>query len=70
VGPVAVTTAVYCQSLEAIVALKVLGNMAGTNNDFILETCVLGSLCEGPTPTTEPAVVEGAPKSPWLCATS
>src|SRR5262249_50167719 len=59
-----VTTAVYYQSIEAIVALKFLGNMADTNNNFVLEPCVLGGLCDGRKPTSEPAVVEGAPPVP------
>ncbi len=63
-GPVAVTAAVYYQSIEAVVALHFLGNMADTNNNFILEPCVLGGLCDGRKPTTEPAVVEGAPPVP------
>ena len=65
-GPIAVTTAVYYQSLEAIVALKFLGNMADTNNNFILEPCVLGGRCDGRTPSTEPPVVEGAPPVPMV----
>jgi len=63
-GPIAVTAAVYYQSIEAVVALHFLGNMADTNNNFILEPCVLGGLCDGRRPTTEPAVVEGAPPVP------
>jgi hypothetical protein len=65
-GPIAVTTAVYYQSFEAIVALKFLGNMADTNNNFVLEPCVLGGRCDGRTPTTEPPVVEGAPPVPMV----
>jgi hypothetical protein len=65
-GPIAVTAAVYYQSVEAIVALKVLGNLADTNENFILEPCVLGGLCDGRTPSTEPAVVEGAPPVPMI----
>jgi hypothetical protein len=65
-GPVAVTTAVYYQSIEAIVAAKFLGNLADTNNNFVLEPCVLGGLCDGRTPSTEPAVVEGAPPVPMV----
>jgi hypothetical protein len=61
-----VTTAVYYQSIEAIVALKFLGNMADTNNNFVLEPCVLGGLCDGRTPATEPPVVEGAPPVPMV----
>ncbi|MBZ5508308.1 MAG: Ig-like domain-containing protein [Acidobacteriia bacterium] len=65
-GPVAVTAAVYYQSIEAVVALHFLGNMADTNNNFVLEPCVLGGLCDGRKPTTEPAVVEGAPPVPMV----
>jgi Big-like domain-containing protein len=65
-GPVAATATVYYQSIEAIVALKFLGNMADTNNNFILEPCVLGGLCDGRKPQTEPAVVEGAPPVPMV----
>jgi len=65
-GPVAVTAAVYYQSIEAVVALHFLGNMADTNNNFILEPCVLGGLCDGRKPATEPAVVEGAPPVPMV----
>lgn len=60
-GPIAVSTAVYYQSMEAIVAQKFLGNMTDTNNNMVLEPCVLGGRCDGRTPQTEPAVVEGAP---------
>ena len=52
----AVTAAVYYQSIEAVVALHFLGNMADTNNNFVLEPCVLGGLCDGRKPATEPAV--------------
>ncbi|HET6284400.1 MAG TPA: Ig-like domain-containing protein [Polyangia bacterium] len=74
-GPIAVTTAVYYQSVEAIVAAKFLGNMADTNGDFVLQSCVLGGLCDGRRPGTEPAVVEGAPPVPmkvrsWTIAVS
>src|SRR5579871_583475 len=68
-GPIAVTSAVYYQSFEAIVALKFLGNMADTNNNFILEPCVLGGLCDGRKPNTEPPVVEGAPPVPMTFRT-
>src|SRR6185295_598437 len=37
VGPIAVSAAVYYQSLEAIVAKKFLGNLADTNTNFLLE---------------------------------
>jgi hypothetical protein len=63
---VAVTSAVYYQSIEAVVALHFLGNLADTNNNFVLEPCVLGGLCDGRTPATEPAVVEGAPPVPMV----
>ncbi len=63
-GPIAVTAAVYYQSLEAIVAKKFLGNLADTNMDSILEPCVLGGRCDGRRPHGEPAVVEGAPPVP------
>ena len=63
-GPVAVTAAVYYQSVEAIAALKLLGNLADTDLDFRLEPCVLGSLCDGRIPSVEPAVVEGSPPVP------
>jgi mono/diheme cytochrome c family protein len=72
-GPVAVTAAVYYQSLEAMVARKFLGNLADTDTDFQLEPCVLGGLCDGRSPAVEPAVVEGAPPVPmevrsWVIA--
>jgi hypothetical protein len=63
-GPVAVTAAVYYQSVEAIAALKLLGNLADTDLDFRLEPCVLGGLCDGRIPSVEPAVVEGSPPVP------
>ena len=65
-GPIVVSAAVYYQSIEAMVALKFLGNMADTNNNFLLEPCVLGGLCDGRTPGGEPAVVEGAPPVPMI----
>ena len=64
IGPVAVTAAVYYQSFEAITSKEFLGNLADTNANFLLEPCVLGGLCDGRTPTVEPAVVEGAPPVP------
>ena len=64
VGPVAVTAAVYYQSFEAVVAKKVLGNLADTDLDFTLEPCVLRGACDGRLPTGEPAVVEGSPPVP------
>jgi hypothetical protein len=63
-GPVAVSAAVYYQSLEAIVAKKFLGNLADTDTDFLLEPCVLGGPCDGRRPAVEPPVVEGAPPVP------
>lgn len=63
-GPVAVTAAVYYQSLEAIVAEKFLGNLADRDLDGVLETCVLGGPCDGRVPVMEPAAVEGAPPVP------
>jgi hypothetical protein len=63
-GPIAVTASVYYQSVEAVVAMKFLGNMIETNRNMVLEPCVLGGLCDGRTPTTEPAAVEGAPPVP------
>lgn len=63
-GPVAVTAAVYYQSVEAIVAKKFLGNLADTNTNFVLEPCVLGGPCDGRRPSVEPPVVEGAPPVP------
>jgi hypothetical protein len=68
-GPVAVSTAVYYQSVEAIVAGKFLGNMTDTNNNLIIEPCVLGGRCDGRKPHTEPAVVEGAPPVPMAVRT-
>jgi hypothetical protein len=63
-GPIAVTAAVYYQTVEAVVALKFLGNLADTNLNSVLEPCVLGGLCDGRISSTEPAVVEGAPPVP------
>ena len=65
-GPVAVSATVYYQSVEAVVALHFLGNMADTNGNFVLEPCVLGGLCDGRKPATEPPVVEGAPPVPMV----
>ena len=50
VGPIAVSAAVYYQSVEAIVAGKFLGNMVDDNANFVLEPCVLGGLCDGRVP--------------------
>src|SRR4029077_3836239 len=63
-GPVAVTAAVYYQSLEAIVAKKFLRNLADRDTEFVLAPCVLGGLCDGRRPSVEPPVVEGAPPVP------
>ena len=63
-GPVAVTAAVYYQSFEAVVAQKLLGNLADTDLDGTLEPCVLQGACDGRQPSVEPAVVEGAPPVP------
>ena len=63
-GPVAVTATVYYQSVESMVAKKLLGNLADTDTDFQLETCVLHGACDGRVPSTEPAVVEGSPPVP------
>ncbi|HEY6175676.1 MAG TPA: Ig-like domain-containing protein, partial [Kofleriaceae bacterium] len=68
-GPVVVSTAVYYQSMEAIVGQKFLGNMTDTNNNMVLEPCVLGGRCDGRKPQTEPAVVEGAPPVPMAVRT-
>lgn len=65
-GPVAVSATVYYQSFEAVVAKKFLGNLADTNTNFRLETCVLGGACDGRKPETEPAVVEGSPPVPMI----
>ena len=75
VGPVALTAAVYYQSIEANVAQEFLGNLANTDTDDPmynpnhplidpLEPCALGGLCDGRMPTVEPAVVEGAAPVP------
>jgi hypothetical protein len=65
-GPIAVSATVYYQSIEAVVALHFLGNMADSNGNFALEPCVLGGLCDGRKPATEPPVVEGAPPVPMV----
>jgi hypothetical protein len=69
-GPVAVTASVYYQSVEAIVALKFLGNMIDTNGNMTLEPCLLGGRCDGRKPATEPPVVEGAPPVPMVVRTA
>jgi hypothetical protein len=71
VGPVAVSAVVYYQSVEAVAAVKLLGNLADTDLDFRLEPCALGGACDGRRPSVEPAVVEGSPPVPmevrnWL----
>jgi hypothetical protein len=68
VGPVAVTAAVYYQSMEAPVAVEFLGNLADRDTDFLLEPCVLKGACDGRTPAVEPATVEGAPPVPMEVA--
>jgi hypothetical protein len=70
VGPIAVTAAVYYQSMEAVVAKKFMGNMADTDLDHVLEPCVLNGPCDGREPHTEPAVVEGAPPVPIRLTTT
>jgi hypothetical protein len=65
-GPIAISATVYYQSVEAIVSTKFLGNMVDTNGNVVLEPCVLGGLCDGRTPKTEPPVVEGAPPVPMV----
>jgi hypothetical protein len=65
-GPIAVSAAVYYQSVEAVVAGKFLGNIADPNANFVLEACVLGGPCDGRKPESEPAVVEGAPPVPMV----
>jgi hypothetical protein len=78
-GPVAVTAAVYYQSMEANVAQEFLGNMANTDTEDPmynpnypqvdpLEPCTLGGLCDGRMPTVEPAVVEGSAPVPMEVA--
>jgi hypothetical protein len=64
VGPISVTAAVYYQSMEAVAAKKLLGNLADTDGDHVLEPCVLRGPCDGRVPEVEPAVVEGSPPVP------
>jgi hypothetical protein len=64
VGPVSITAAVYYQSMEAVAAKKLLGNLADTDGDHVLEPCVLRGPCDGRKPNVEPAVVEGAAPVP------
>jgi len=68
-GPVAVVAAVYYQSVEAVAAQKLLGNLADTDGDLVIEPCVLGGACDARVPSTEPAVVEGAPPVPMTVRT-
>jgi len=70
VGPISVTSAVYYQSMEAIVAKKFGGNLADLDMDHTLEPCVLKGPCDGRVPKLEPAVVEGAPPVPIRVKTS
>jgi hypothetical protein len=66
-GPVMVTVAAYYQSFESIVAKKFLGNLADTDDDLILEPCVLKGPCDGrkpADPSPSPDSVEGAPPVP------
>ena len=63
-GPIAVTAAVYYQSMEAIAARKLLGNLADTDGDHVIEPCVLRGPCDGRVPEVEPAVVEGSAPVP------
>lgn len=65
-GPVAVSATVYYQSVEAMVSLKFLGNLADTDLDFKLEPGVLKSLNDGRISSSEPAVVEGPPPIPMV----
>ena len=69
-GPIAVTAAVYYQSMEAVAARKLLGNLADTDGDHVLEPCVLRGPCDGRTPEVEPAVVEGSPPVPVRVASA
>ncbi|HET8759525.1 MAG TPA: hypothetical protein VFN94_00540, partial [Nitrospiria bacterium] len=74
VGPIAVTSVVYYQAFEGIVAKKFLGNLANTDDDAppTLEPCVLKGPCDRASNNTEyrnalkfdPVVVEGAPAIP------
>lgn len=59
-GPIVVSAAVYYQSFEAVVGEKFLGNLADTDEDFLLEPCILKGACDGRVPVVEPAVVEGS----------
>ncbi len=74
VGPIVVTSTVYYQPFEGIVAKKFLGNLANTDDDSppTLEPCVLKGPCDRASNNTEyrnallfdPVVVEGAPPVP------
>ena len=68
-GPIAVSAAVYYQSVEAIVAKKFLGNLADTNTNFVLEPCVLGGLCDGRVPHASPPSSKARRRCRWKCAT-
>ena len=68
-GPIAVVAAVYYQSVEAVAAQKLLGNLADLDTDGVIEACVLGGACDGRVPSSEPAVVEGAPPVPMTVRT-
>jgi len=69
-GPIAVSATVYYQSVEAVVAEKFLGNLTDSNGNMVLESCVLGGLCDGRRPRTEPPVVEGSPPVPMAIRTT
>ena len=74
VGPIAVSSVVYYQSFEGIVAKKFLGNLANTDDDTppTLEPCVLKGPCDRVATDAayrqallfDPVVVEGAPPVP------
>ncbi len=74
VGPIAVSSVVYYQSFEAIVAKKFLGNLANKDDDTppTLEPCVLKGPCDRLSTDSayrqallfDPVVVEGAPPVP------
>jgi hypothetical protein len=69
VGPIAIVAAVYYQSVEAVAAQKLLGNLADLDTDGVIESCVLGGAWDGRVPSSEPAVVEGAPPVPMTVKT-
>src|SRR4029079_7755937 len=68
-GPIAVTAAVYYQSLEAIVAKKFLGNLADTNTNAVLEPCVLGGRCDRQPPVVGPGRLNRAAPAPRRAVT-